>query len=722
MQVGTCDACQDWTTGTYCEKCLLGSFGNATGPEGCKKCDCNEHGNVTAGICDMTSGMCYCQDNTEGRKCEQCKQNYYGSPLNGGQCYYQCEARGMLTQTIGQGISSHHAYMAPWSGPPPRECLWIISPDLRNSVIQLQVNASQLNVTCGENAVYVYDGMPELADTSQQSSLMAVFCREDARSSMVVETKSGHLTVHYKQGLHGEGFNAVYKILSCEEDCKPPRQCKNGQCVCSENLVGPDCVEKVCPQNCGAELKQGECDYSYGRCLCSNGWGGIDCMTKLNGSQIVFTELFNTQNLASQVEHLRKTLPRFGHSLVADHRRGLWMFGGYSLSHGPLNDMRLFDIINSTWMQVTVDSTPEAKMPQGRYYHAADIVHSKQAIYIFGGLTKHIRYLLNENVLNDFWQFDLHNQRWNELTSKEIWPPPLAGHTLTYFRSPLFDSLILIGGFSPQYGFLSVPWEYRLDKNEWSTMKIRGKGPIGLFGHTTVFHSQTNSLYIFGGYHFHNNRTILSNRLYALKYDTMHWVDLQAIREYSTEYPSLPRPRFLHSAITTDSYMLIFGGRMSPWNYTSTFYAYSYSCSRWINLISEDIHRVGPLPTQTYGQAMTFENGSVYVVGGWASESQCKVTKISMPEDLCEFWSHSSFTCSHKIGCGYCVNQLNDDVYLTYCYSNNKNLPEQCSSWSGTMRSSSGVKCDGELFLLIFQLLILVVIIIFFFQHCLWIV
>lgn len=47
-------------------------------------------------------------------------------------------------------------------------------------------------------------------------------------------------------------------------------------------------------------------------------------------------------------------LPRFGHSLSADRRGALWMFGGYSLSHGPLNDIRLFDTKNTTWMQVTV--------------------------------------------------------------------------------------------------------------------------------------------------------------------------------------------------------------------------------------------------------------------------------------------------------------------------------------------------------------------------------
>lgn len=349
--VGVCDSCQDWTTGENCERCLVGSYGNATGSEGCKKCDCNEHGNVTAGICNITTGECHCQDNTEGWRCERCRRSYYGTPLNGEMCYYQCEARGVLTGSEGQGISSHHAWMAPWSGPPPRECLWIISPEVRPNVIQLEINASQLNVSCSENAVYVYDGMPELADFSQQSSLMAVFCREDARKRMLIETKSGHLTVHYKQGVSGEGFNAFYKILHCP-DCAAPRVCKNGQCVCRDNAVGPDCSGIVCPNECGSEEKRGECDRSYGRCLCAAGWGGADCMTRLNGSQIVFAELFNTQFLAPQMEHLSKNLPRFGHALVADHRRGLWMFGGYSLSHGPLNDIRLFDILNSTWMQV----------------------------------------------------------------------------------------------------------------------------------------------------------------------------------------------------------------------------------------------------------------------------------------------------------------------------------------------------------------------------------
>lgn len=242
---------------------------------------------------------------------------------------------------------------------------------------------------------------------------------------------------------------------------------------------------------------------------------------------MVFTELFNTMHLADNLEHLRKTLPRFGHSLTADRRGSLWMFGGYSLSHGPLNDIRLFDTRNSTWTQVTVDSTPDAKMPQGRYFHGADVIHSRQSIYIFGGLAKAAKSSTNR-TLDDFWQFDIQNQRWGQILKEnsDKWPPAVAGHTLTSYRNTSVESLILIGGVSPQHGFVSDIWEFRLDTEHWYLWPTKGAGPIGLYGHSTVFHSPSNSFYIFGGYEYKEQQSILSNKMYRLSYDTRTWTDL----------------------------------------------------------------------------------------------------------------------------------------------------------------------------------------------------
>lgn len=47
-----------------------------------------------------------------------------------------------------------------------------------------------------------------------------------------------------------------------------------------------------------------------------------------------------------------------------------------------------------------------------------------------------------------------------------------------------------------------------------------------------------------------------------------------------------PRGRFLHSAITTDEYMFVFGGRTDPPSTNDTLIAYSYACNQWIRLLT----------------------------------------------------------------------------------------------------------------------------------------
>lgn len=73
-------ASTDWTWGEHCERCRPGSFGNATGSGGCRPCQCNGHGDPRRGHCDNLSGLCFCQDHTEGAHCQLCSPGYYGDP------------------------------------------------------------------------------------------------------------------------------------------------------------------------------------------------------------------------------------------------------------------------------------------------------------------------------------------------------------------------------------------------------------------------------------------------------------------------------------------------------------------------------------------------------------------------------------------------------------------------------------------------------------------
>lgn len=155
-----------------------------------------------------------------------------------------------------------------------------------------------------------------------------------------------------------------------------------------------------------------------------------------------------------------------------------------------MNDIRQFDTRNSSWMQVTVDSTPDAKMPKGRYFHAADIQHSKQNIYVYGGITGMSQNNASETVLNDFWRFSITNQRWREIEiSSTIRPPALTGHTLTLIKDGDHDILVLIGGFSLSSGFNQHTYVFNLTTSHWHILDTIGQSPIGIYGHSSVYHS-----------------------------------------------------------------------------------------------------------------------------------------------------------------------------------------------------------------------------------------
>ena len=81
---GTCDQCEENTTGPRCELCLPGFHGNATERGSCLPCEvvCNGHStecnqNVTA----EDEPVCQnCQDNTSGSYCEPCSSGFFLSP------------------------------------------------------------------------------------------------------------------------------------------------------------------------------------------------------------------------------------------------------------------------------------------------------------------------------------------------------------------------------------------------------------------------------------------------------------------------------------------------------------------------------------------------------------------------------------------------------------------------------------------------------------------
>nr|XP_057920257.1 laminin subunit gamma-3 isoform X2 [Doryrhamphus excisus] len=80
-----CTNCPAGQTGTRCQMCDDGFYGDPLGQSGaartCTKCDCS--GNVdpnAVGVCDHLTGRCLkCMGHTEGEHCHLCRRGYYGN-------------------------------------------------------------------------------------------------------------------------------------------------------------------------------------------------------------------------------------------------------------------------------------------------------------------------------------------------------------------------------------------------------------------------------------------------------------------------------------------------------------------------------------------------------------------------------------------------------------------------------------------------------------------
>ncbi|XP_063697443.1 multiple epidermal growth factor-like domains protein 8 [Culicoides brevitarsis] len=542
--VGVCDECQNFTEGDFCERCRMGSYGNATSEKGCTECDCNMHGNKSLGVCDPITGECFCQDNTGGIHCEVCNSEYYGDPRDGGQCYLECAPRSVLHAGQQQGLGSYQSYRPEWGGPETRECLWIISPKTDTAkgdyIIRLEVEKS--------------------------------------------ETKRVYRAVD------------VWRIFDVYFPCGP-----------------------------------------------------------LLVRHLKHSRSFDTKKIdhESDFEHLQTCL------CATNGKMHLSGFDSWSLQFG-------------------------------------NNCHAKQAIYIYGGLREQKKNGDFDRVFDDFWKFSLQTQRWEVVEVQgSLKPPPLCLHTMTLVKDADKDYLVLIGGLSFTHGFNQDVWLFNMTSSKWQKIECKGVLSSILFGHSTVNHQISRSLYVYGGYRIEENKTVMSNKLFALNYETSTWTELPPFHELNR--PGELKGRFGHSAVTTDTYMVIYGGKTSGNSSADILIAYNYNCNHWIRL-TEDTDIIGEIPTSTYAHAMTIDadSSSIYVVGGWDGSINARVVKINIPVDICSLWSRSKSSCRHYMGCSYCaIKPLTE--FGSHCYSSgNSGVCSVTNDSNALIAYNSGASCDLE--------------------------
>ena len=133
-------------------------------------------------------------------------------------------------------------------------------------------------------------------------------------------------------------------------------------------------------------------------------------------------------------------LLRMGHTIVTCDETTLYMFGGYSLGMGALNDLWMFDTVTNEWSEVhsATNDKPSSRyvmMPNCtifivlprhkswcffvqvycfsvcfRYFHSAVCVPAVHAIYVFGGLLSD-----TGTATDELWKFNIDSNRWSQL-------------------------------------------------------------------------------------------------------------------------------------------------------------------------------------------------------------------------------------------------------------------------------------------------------------------
>ena len=116
------------------------------------------------------------------------------------------------------------------------------------SVAKIQLTIGQLAVSCDENRVLVYDGIPDfVGGGGGTSKLLVSTCSGSQPKNETYEAKSGYLTVYYRKRnlISSEGFNASFHLLSCPYHCDHDRMhCMQSpaspseQCVCRQGWTG----------------------------------------------------------------------------------------------------------------------------------------------------------------------------------------------------------------------------------------------------------------------------------------------------------------------------------------------------------------------------------------------------------------------------------------------------------------------------------------------------
>ncbi|MCY3410970.1 MAG: hypothetical protein INQ03_04955 [Candidatus Heimdallarchaeota archaeon] len=183
--------------------------------------------------------------------------------------------------------------------------------------------------------------------------------------------------------------------------------------------------------------------------------------------------------------------PRLGHQMVylEEYDRLLLFGGNTNLNNWRncfLNDTWSYNPDSGEWEELKPNSAPSA-----RAWHAMVYNSLNHKVYLFGGVDPEMR-------LNDIWEYDFSQNSWTEIYP-EYRIPERSSSPLIF--DPSNDRLLLFGGYGLNDQKLNDMWEFSISDYNWTRI-VNDESPPKRYGHGMTFNTMNQQVLLHGGNDF----------------------------------------------------------------------------------------------------------------------------------------------------------------------------------------------------------------------------